>query len=250
MAVDRFIDQMGKAGLVPADLADARMVIGRLPGEASGQVYGRMHTGIRMGFHVSATSTGGRRYERRRVLFVVPNHITARITGPHADEFSVTDSGPRLIEPFGTFEIGIAFRGRGDHGHGHGSYALLELTYSAERPPIVFTLYGGCLYTSAVDSDPLGDDADVIHIADVSAVAQPNPTRGAFSVRYRLRGAAHVRLGVYDALGRCVRTLDLGDAPAGSGSCAVDLADQPSGTYFARLTGGDTAVAVPVVLAR
>lgn len=73
LAVDRFLDQMSKAGLAPADLADARMVIERLPGEPTGWLYGRMRSGMYVSFHVQATSARGRRYERRCTLFVVPN---------------------------------------------------------------------------------------------------------------------------------------------------------------------------------
>ncbi len=121
----------------------------------------------------------------------------------------------------------------------------MELSYSAVNPPIVFGLYGQCSYASAVDIDPVGD---AVAANQTAAIADPNPTHGAFSLRYRLPSAAHVRLGVYDALGRCVRTVDVGDSPAGSGSCRVDLADQPSGAYFVRLTSGEAAVAVRVVI--
>jgi len=67
----------------------------------------------------------------------------------------------------------------------------------------------------------------------------PNPARGAVSLRFSLPHEATVSLAIYDAGGRRVRTLDAGGRSAGEHVISWDLRDEAgrpvgAGLYFAR----------------
>ncbi len=71
----------------------------------------------------------------------------------------------------------------------------------------------------------------------------PNPARGAVALRYDLPRAMRVRLAVFDAAGRRVRSLADALQPAGRYTLRWDLRDADGGAtgaglYFARLEAG------------
>ncbi|MFN8587178.1 MAG: T9SS type A sorting domain-containing protein [Candidatus Eisenbacteria bacterium] len=75
------------------------------------------------------------------------------------------------------------------------------------------------------------------------AAPQPNPARGATTLRWTLPSAARVKLALYDAAGRRVATLADGAMDAGAHSATLALRDSagralPSGVYLARLECG------------
>ena len=59
----------------------------------------------------------------------------------------------------------------------------------------------------------------------------PNPTAGRATVRFNLYGARDVRVDLFDALGRRVRTLADGPYPAGTSEVAVETDGLPAGVY-------------------
>lgn len=68
----------------------------------------------------------------------------------------------------------------------------------------------------------------------------PNPARGAVTLRFALPHESRVRLAIYDASGRQVRELTSGTQPAGEHTMVWDLSDDAgraasAGLYFARL---------------
>ena len=70
----------------------------------------------------------------------------------------------------------------------------------------------------------------------------PNPFRSEAAMTYRLPAPADVRLDVFDALGRRVRTLAQGARPAGEHQASVQAAGLAPGLYVVRLTAdGQTA---------
>ena len=70
----------------------------------------------------------------------------------------------------------------------------------------------------------------------------PNPFRQEAAMTYRLPAAADVRLDVFDALGRQVRTLVDGRRPAGEHQASLQASGLPPGLYVVRLTAsGQTA---------
>ena len=91
--------------------------------------------------------------------------------------------------------------------------------------------------------------------ASVAAVevqaATPNPFSRGTSVRFRVAAAQDLRVTLYDALGRRVRTLFEGPLDAGVYETVEVLgADLPPGTYVVRVEGALAAGSTRIVLAR
>ncbi len=78
----------------------------------------------------------------------------------------------------------------------------------------------------------------------------PNPATGAATVPFTLGEAAHVRLAVYDVLGREVAVLVDGRLPAGDHAAAFDARALPSGAYFTRLDVAGVTQTRPLTLLR
>ncbi len=90
-------------------------------------------------------------------------------------------------------------------------------------------LAGFQLLSTGVDDVPAGGGADVF------LGARPNPALGGTALRFRLARAAHVRMDVYDALGRRVATLADGAREPGEHELALGRGDLPAGVYLCRL---------------
>jgi hypothetical protein len=66
----------------------------------------------------------------------------------------------------------------------------------------------------------------------------PNPFNPATAIRYSLAQPEHVKLVIYDVLGRPVQVLIAGRQHAGSHTISFDGSNLASGTYFYRLEAG------------
>ncbi len=73
--------------------------------------------------------------------------------------------------------------------------------------------------------------------------ARPNLVSDRARIHYALASAGRVRLGVYDASGRCVRQLVDASQPAGNYTLDFRGGELASGAYFIRLQAGDRAIA-------
>lgn len=80
------------------------------------------------------------------------------------------------------------------------------------------------------------------------ADAYPNPFNPTTNIRFSLREAGSITLGVYDITGRLVRTLANGSFPAGSHDVTFSAENLPSGTYVYRLQTEAGPVAGTIVL--
>ena len=81
--------------------------------------------------------------------------------------------------------------------------------------------------------------------------AVPNPFTPQTSVRFRVAASQDVRVVLYDALGRAVRTLFAGPLEGGVyETVEIDGASLPAGTYVVRVEGAAVAGSTRVVLAR
>ncbi len=76
----------------------------------------------------------------------------------------------------------------------------------------------------------------------------PNPAVGAATIAYTLDETAHVRLAVYDVLGRRVATLADDVRSAGDHTAAFDASALPNGTYVVRLEADGAQVARPIAV--
>ena len=80
--------------------------------------------------------------------------------------------------------------------------------------------------------------------------AAPNPSAGRTALGYELPAAAHVRLVVYDVLGREVARLVDGAVEAGRHAAVLDGSALPAGTYLVRLTADGRAQTQRLTLLR
>ncbi|MCH7975268.1 MAG: T9SS type A sorting domain-containing protein [Bacteroidetes bacterium] len=78
----------------------------------------------------------------------------------------------------------------------------------------------------------------------------PNPFNPATEIGFALPESAHVRLVVYDVLGRQVRLLLDGTMEAGTHQVVFDASDLPSGTYLYRLETPQGSVVRTMLLAK
>ena len=87
---------------------------------------------------------------------------------------------------------------------------------------------------AAVSVDGLGEA-----LRNTLRANHPNPFSGSTTIAYEIRQSGHVKLDVYDLVGRNVSTIV--DEVKSPGSYAVEFngADLPSGLYFYRLSGSD-----------
>ncbi|WP_420454348.1 alpha-amylase family glycosyl hydrolase [Rubrivirga sp.] len=105
----------------------------------------------------------------------------------------------------------------------------------------------------------VADRAIVLPVAsepdDVSSRASlepsyPNPTTGRSAVPYTLSRPGHVRLSVFDVLGREVAVLEDGFAPAGRHAAPFDATPLPSGTYVVRLDAESVVLSTMITVIR
>ncbi|MEM1041554.1 MAG: choice-of-anchor B family protein [Bacteroidota bacterium] len=107
------------------------------------------------------------------------------------------------------------------------------------------------LYVLRLGEPPV-DAEDDAQPADVFALgaSYPNPTTGAMTVPFALGEAAHVRLAVYDVLGREVAVLADGLMAAGDHAILFDGDALPNGAYVARLDVAGSVQTRPFTLLR
>ena len=78
----------------------------------------------------------------------------------------------------------------------------------------------------------------------------PNPFTSATTIPYQLAEPVHVRLAVFDILGREVAVLEDREQGAGAHEAWFDAAALPAGVYFVRMETESQAVTLPVIVSR
>lgn len=97
---------------------------------------------------------------------------------------------------------------------------------------------------------PVNTEDDATPTAFTLGSPYPNPARGTVTVILALDQAQHVRVEVFDLLGRRVQTLHDGLLPATAHRFALNGARLPSGTYVVRVVGNEQVRSTRFVLAR
>jgi len=89
-----------------------------------------------------------------------------------------------------------------------------------------------------------------VPVADDVVLSQnrPNPFHGRAEISFSLPRSEEVRLAVYDAQGRLVKTL--AEGPRGAGTHHITVSDLESGVYFYRLEAGRTSLTRRMVVAK
>jgi len=77
----------------------------------------------------------------------------------------------------------------------------------------------------------------------------PNPLTSSATLSYSLDNPSHVRLEVYDLMGRRVWSEDQGYVQSGTHQQPIDLSSQASGTYYLRVSINETMSSFPLILA-
>ncbi|HLT47544.1 MAG TPA: T9SS type A sorting domain-containing protein [Rubricoccaceae bacterium] len=80
--------------------------------------------------------------------------------------------------------------------------------------------------------------------------SHPNPSDAGVTISYEIPEAQHVRVAVYDLLGRELAVLVDEPQEAGTHTVRWEAASMPSGTYLYRVTAGADAVTKQLVLVR
>lgn len=111
-----------------------------------------------------------------------------------------------------------------------------EIHQAAWVPLSSFTGVEGGLPTEIVASDVM------------LSQNRPNPTQGSTQISFSLTRAEEVRLAVYDAQGRLVKTL--AEGPRAAGTYRISVSDLESGVYFYRLEAGKTSLTRRMVVAK
>ena len=94
---------------------------------------------------------------------------------------------------------------------------------------------GGAVSADDVIGDPFPEGLQAVF---------PNPTAGRATVRFNLGGPRDVRVDLFDALGRRVRTLADGAYPRGLSTVSFETAGLPAGVYVVRLDGQAQTITV------
>ncbi|MDX1531029.1 MAG: T9SS type A sorting domain-containing protein [Rhodothermales bacterium] len=164
-----------------------------------------------------------------------------------------------MLEGVGSFSQAIAevteVDGWGTCIFSEGSFPCLRLAVESEIGGFPSTTYefltfdvanaaisefcaaGFCFYdASASVFEPQGTAAEGSPDADALTVRNhPNPFAGTTRLTYHVPQQAHVRLAVYDVLGREVAVLVDEVRPEGEGTAVFRAMDLPGGVYFYRL---------------
>jgi hypothetical protein len=133
----------------------------------------------------------------------------------------VIGSGPYTLNPGESRMLGFALVGGAD-------LPALQANADAARSA----------WTEIVQLVPVPDPEPALPLRARLVQNYPNPFNPATVIRYEISEGGPVRVAVFDALGREVRTLADGFRPAGRHAVEFDAGGLSSGVYFCRLTAG------------
>ncbi|UCE66281.1 MAG: T9SS type A sorting domain-containing protein [Candidatus Zixiibacteriota bacterium] len=83
------------------------------------------------------------------------------------------------------------------------------------------------------------DGPNLPQSSQIEITAFPNPFNSSTTIKYILPEPGHVRIDIYDLLGRKVRTLVEKDKPAGAYTVIFEASGLSSGVYFSRIHAGN-----------
>jgi hypothetical protein len=133
-----------------------------------------------------------------------------------------------------------------------GGTTAASRTYSFVDKPAA----GTCSYRlKQIDRDGKYSHSNPVDVFTASAPDKitleqnyPNPFNPVTTIHFQLPAASHVRLAVYDLLGREVGILVDGDQPEGWYAVPFDASHLPSGVYICRMSAGGYESAVRMML--
>jgi len=110
------------------------------------------------------------------------------------------------------------------------------------------TAIGALAMLTAMETSDAEDTAPVAGL--VLSTPSPHPFRGVTTVRFALPQAQHVRIELFDMMGRRVKTIVDTKGRAGMQQALFDASRLPAGSYLLRMTTPTASRYVPVIRAR
>jgi hypothetical protein len=145
--------------------------------------------------------------------------------GLGAGEFAIENGSPGTLQPSHEMTISLAFAPTQSGVH---SATFIIASNDPDMPNALVSLTGNALVTSVDD-----------HAAAPQTLLlqnHPNPAAGSTVLPFMLRQRTHVRVELFDLLGRPLLLLHDAELPAGSHSLRLNAAVLPAGVYIYRLS--------------
>ena len=173
------------------------------------------------GWALDVSGTGGDDLE----LFPILTNGGGSVPGSPGDRRAVIGAGPYDIPAGESITAAFAFVAGG-----------------SQKAVVINALLAQKLLVAAEETTPAG--------TYVLQSAFPNPVQRATTLAYSLPEAEHVRVMIYDVLGRTVATLADETRPAGEHTLTWDASGIPAGVYFYRLEAGETRLTQRLTVTR
>lgn len=169
----------------------------------------------------------------------------------------------RIDDPAAISVVRLSASGELDGTFGANGLAVVGRAGYVSVRSLALDAEGRILVAGLAGTSFLAYDASVVRLLSDGSVATeplagratrlsvlPNPVRGRAEVRLETPQGEHVRVELFDVLGR--RVLTVHDAPlaAGAHTFALDAGALPAGTYLLRATGASVRLARTVTVAR
>ena len=194
-------------------------------------------------FRVASQSAGGVNDYR---LAWTKSPQASGITVPYQHHHGDADTTVPIADDYRLDSI-LAAKGTIDQFYVYPGYSHVMMTFDSTMLTRVHTWYITYGLLPATGTD----DASEAPPADYSlAQNYPNPFNPATTIAYGIPRTTHVRLRVFDVLGRNVATLVDGIEPPGMHESTLDAARLASGVYYYRIEAGTFAESKRMVLVR
>ena len=160
-----------------------------------------------------------------------------------------TDFFANIFAPNGT----IAFKGA---SRASGSFIAKDIFVGRGMTVLLDSYWAAQVMQPAIAAAKSGDEVSLEiaapEIPDDYALGQnyPNPFNPTTTIPFSLPEASHVKLVVYDMLGRVVDTVVDGQLSAGYHNAAFDASRYPSGTYVYRIEANSFSSTAKMVLVK
>ncbi len=158
---------------------------------------------------------------------------------PLPPSWLVVSAWDGTLAPGQSVEIDLTFR---PGTRAVGSYEAVLQAFEADGTVVEVPLTMEVTPTTAAENEVVSDEA--------SLLVYPNPSAGRGTVTVVVPASAHLRLAVFDVLGRRVAVLADGPVEAGAHGFAFDGAVLPAGVYLVRAEVGGTALSERLTVVR
>ena len=179
--------------------------------------------------------------------------VTVTVTGCTSDEPSHVNGGD--VCPDAMMEGSMLWLCSERAGNRNGRVYMIYFEASNQRGEMSEGFVTVCVPHSRGNGNQCVDDGQIYDATDCSGEPMgaddgddghtkilkpnvPNPFNPVTRLSYTLQTETHVRLTIFDSMGRVVETLVNGVQPAGSHSLIWEATGQPSGVYFYRINAG------------